>query len=633
MTERGWRRLTGLLFWTAAAMLSLAAAGGWVGLGGHESAAADAFWKVGVPVPIAVRDGRATCRIPAPGPDSEILVVVSALAGGSGTFPIELTARSVDAASIPNLAIDNRRQTSGPSRRACSEWTAAPPVDAESQPAPGLPPRERMFSMMVRDGDAASSSNYTSIKGVLTGVGKKSQIYVAAQDVADVDRALVQDLITTFDDRVYPLAAGRFGVARDVDGDGRFTILLSSWLEHLGSGRHAVDGFVRVADLDPAFQSPFGNRCDMMYLSSALEAGPHVRTVLAHEYMHAVIFSRKSMNNPAAAGTAQEEEGWLDEAMAHLAEDLNGFSTSNIDYRVSAFLSHPERYQLVVDDYYAANLFRSHGNRGSTYLFLRWCVDRYGPDLLPALVGSSRHGIANLEAATGASFASLFRRWTVAMYLSGLEVDAIGRDASDLGYRTVNLRAPREDWELTGPRCERLSADSSPNRWTAASTTSHYVIIDGSRKGAVEIDVAGPPEADLQVTALPLGIGRARLDLALRKSRGPGGELRVRASINERHGVAVRLSGMSWEPQVPSANPRSGDPRRGRLDMLGIAASFGTSAVPAHGELRSQPIGLCAGSGHSGPLVVKVIGTDAGGRRVAAWAELNDESDARNFDP
>ena len=71
-----------------------------------------------------------------------------------------------------------------------------------------------------------------------------------------------------------------------------------------------------------------------------------------------------------------------------LAEDCCGFSTSNIDYRVSAFLARPERYQLVVDDYYAADLFRSHGNRGSTYLFLRWCADRYGPGLLPALVSS-----------------------------------------------------------------------------------------------------------------------------------------------------------------------------------------------------------------------------------------------------
>ena len=73
---------------------------------------------------------------------------------------------------------------------------------------------------------------------------------------------------------------------------------------------------------------------------------------------------------------------------------------------MSAFLSRPERYQLVVEDYYAADLFRSHGNRGSTYLFLRWCVDQFGPDLLPTLVESQLRGVANLEEATGAPSAS-----------------------------------------------------------------------------------------------------------------------------------------------------------------------------------------------------------------------------------
>ena len=59
-----------------------------------------------------------------------------------------------------------------------------------------------------------------------------------------------------FDDRIYPLTSARFGTACDTDRDGRFTILLSSWLGQLGGGRHAVDGFVRVADLDSSDTQP-----------------------------------------------------------------------------------------------------------------------------------------------------------------------------------------------------------------------------------------------------------------------------------------------------------------------------------------------------------------------------------------
>jgi hypothetical protein len=177
--------------------------------------------------------------------------------------------------------------------------------------------------MLVRDGDPASPSNYAAIRGILKGVGRKVQVYSAAEDLEQVSGDLVRDLIATFDDQVYPLSARGVGTARDVDGDGRFTILLSSWLDHLGGGRYPVDGFVRVADLDPAYRSPFGNQCDMMYLNTALKEGPHTRTLLAHEYMHAVVFTQKTFRTSRSPRLACEEEGWLDEAIAHVAEDMH----------------------------------------------------------------------------------------------------------------------------------------------------------------------------------------------------------------------------------------------------------------------------------------------------------------------
>ena len=154
--------------------------------------------------------------------------------------------------------------------------------------------------MLVRDGDVFSPSNYVAIPASLRGVGRHIQVYVDGDDLASVEAELVGDIIHTFDDRIFPLMSSRFGPALDVDGDGRFTVLLSSWLLHLGGGRYAVDGFVRVADLDLAYRSPLGNRCDMMYLSTALESGPHLRTVMAHEYMHAVLVGQKGRRDGQA---------------------------------------------------------------------------------------------------------------------------------------------------------------------------------------------------------------------------------------------------------------------------------------------------------------------------------------------
>ncbi len=566
-------------------------------------------WQAGRPLAIEVRDGRSTFDIPASPPGSRTLVIVSALSTARGPFTIRLVARpSVETNPI-------RLAPEGPARLPRLDGPRPGPVPA---PVAGLPPPLRTFHLMVGGGDVGLASNYRAVEGRLKAVGQRLQVYVDARDGDAVAPETLRDLVETFDERVFPDAAVRFGPAVDVDRDGRFTVLMSSSLARLAGGNAGVDGFVRGADLDLRLGAPFGNRCDMMYLSTALKAGPHLRTVVAHEYTHAVNFSRKALAGPLGA----EEEGWLDEALAHLVEDEHGFSRSNLDYRVSAFLSRPERYRLVVEDYYASGLFRSHGNRGATYLFLRWCVDRQGPGLVDALIRSERRGIANLETATGSTFADLFRRWTVALYLSGLDPAT----SPDGAYRSIDPRGEFEDWILAGPRASSVTPGGPDDCWSAEGTSAHYALVSGSATGSVSVEVIGPPEARLQVTAVPLPVGLGRPELAVRPSTGPDGEVRVRAEVAESDGSPVRLGALAWESLVPPVDARLADSRRGGLDMLGIASAFGTSALPAHGLLRSRPIRLAGVRGGDDPIVFKAVGTDAKGRRVAAWAVVSPSS-------
>lgn len=571
-------------------------------------------WRPDVPVSIRVHDGRATFRMPSTGPGSEYAVIVSSMSRSPGPFPVHLSASSAEQASIPETI------------PAEAVRPLPKPMDHPATRTP-VPPRQpasrRDFHMMVRDGDITSPSNYLAVHGILRAVGKRIQVYVAAEDLGQVSREFLEDVVATFDDRVFPTSAASVGLAHDIDGDGRFTVLVSSWLSRLGNGRHAVDGFVRVTDLDPLYSPPFGNRCDMMYLSASLRPGPYLRTIMAHEYMHAVVFTLKSLPTIGAGRTFVEEEGWLDEALAHLAEDVHAFSRSNIDYRVSAFLSQPERYQLVVEDYYAADLFRSHGHRGATYLFLRWCVDQYGPELPRVLAASRMKGVANLERATGCAFSELYRRWSVALFESGLAPQRGETERGTPSYRSVNIRGPLEGWQLAGPRTTRIVADGESDTWETAGTSSHYVVVRSNSAGALEVRISGPAEAELQVTAIPLPTYMGRLEISARTSTGPDGELRLRASIREGGGSSVRLSALAWESLTPPADGRMPGFRRGELDSLGIASSFGTSAVPVGGRLGSLPIHLRGVHPDSGPLVIKLIGTDSQGRRVAAWAEVN----------
>ena len=443
------------------------------------------------------------------------------------------------------------------------------------------------------------------------------QVYVDDAEPKPVAPVVLNDLVNTFDTHVFPVAARTFGHANDVDADGRFTVLMSSWLTHLAGGRHSVDGFVRGADLDLTLDAPFSNHCDMMYLSTGLASGPHLRTVLAHEYTHAVTFSAKALSESHSRMPVPEEEGWIDEGLAHLVEDLHGFSRTNLDYRVSAFLSQPERYRLAVRDYYATDLFRSHGNRGAAYLFLRWCADRYGPKLLPSLIGSQRVGVANLESATGESFENLYRAWSLDLFFSGFD-PAIG----ETGFRSVDLRSPMGGWMLAGPCVTAATPGGRPASWHSVGTASHFVIVEASPTGAVEVEVAAAAGASLQVTAVPLPEGMAAPELTVNAIPGPRGTASLSVRIEQQAESPLRLDSLAWEPLVPGANPHAPTFRHANLRAAQVASVFGTESLASCGRLSSMPIPARDALSLGAPLVVKLIGTDRSGRRVAAWARL-----------
>lgn len=585
---------------------------------GPDSGKSNANWQAGLPVPIAAPGGQARFTVPTAQPGSRTLVIVSALSTGPGPFPIRLEAREIDPAGISAP----RRESEGPRRTPDLTTTPLPPVP---EPGTARPPEERTFHLLVRDGDVASPSNYLAVKGNLRAVGQRIQVYVDEQDIGAVSAETLRDLVSTFDEQIFPVAAQTFGQARDVDGDGRFTVLMSGWLTRLAGGRHAVDGFVRGTDLDMHLPAPFSNHCDMMYLSTALTPGPHLRTVVAHEYTHAVTYCAKTMPHGQVTVTpGAEEEGWLDEAIAHMVEDAHGFSRSNLDYRVSAFLSQPEKYRLVVDDYYSADLFRSHGNRGGTYLFLRWCLDKFGPKLVPALVRSERHGLANLEAVTGARFADLYRAWSLAVFTAGLDPSR----PREPGFRSLELRGTFDAWDLAGPRTLDVTPGEPETAWSSAGTASRYVIVNGSPTGAVEVAVTAPPEAALQVTAVPLPDDLARVELSVVPVRGSEGGPQMRVELRERNGMAVRLSAVAWEPLVPGPDPHASGFRHAGLDSEGIAREFGGRSLSAGGRLTSKPI--ATPGAFRGRLVVKAVGEDARGRRVAGWADVVCEPDAED---
>ncbi|HEY2250664.1 MAG TPA: hypothetical protein VGH74_06370 [Planctomycetaceae bacterium] len=352
----------------------------------------------------------------------------------------------------------------------------------------GIP--QRRFFLHVTADALEDERGYVPVQGRLAGEGTCVRVYLDHEmRESDLAAGLIGEVIRLLDEEIIPRSREFLGEHADVDHDGKLAVLVTPWLGKLCGGRTSLKGFVRANDFQDNIAAPFGNHADVLYLNSSVETGPALKTLLAHEYTHAVCFSRRLAN--AAHAPLPPEEDWLNEAIAHVAENLHGVDSnldwSNLDRRIAAFLGSPQTSPLAVRDYYRAGLWRDPGCRGATYLFLRYCVDQFGERLLRDLIDSPAVGRRNLERATGVMFPELFRRWTIAL-------------AQD-DIASVRLHEKIGDCELAGLARRDWRPEAGPCEIDLRGTTTSRVVLQHSgNEQVVRIVVHGEPAAQLQVT-------------------------------------------------------------------------------------------------------------------------------------
>ena len=171
---------------------------------------------------------------------------------------------------------------------------------------------------------------------------------------------------------------------------------------------------------------------------------------VAHEYQHLINASRRMYVNNSGGVF---EERWLDEGLAHIAEELNFFHASgrspraNLDmsgFQDAAFANAYATYAINNTRRYAQYLARTESQapigfdafdddlstRGAIWSFLRFAADHLPPGaenpLWFNLVNSKTSGIANLTAALGTAPYSLLRDWAISVFAddnaAGLDV-------------------------------------------------------------------------------------------------------------------------------------------------------------------------------------------------------------------
>ena len=316
-----------------------------------------------------------------------------------------------------------------------------------------------------------SASGSTPVGARVVFVGQHG---VMLEDTLSPTRGQLDSLYTLvgqeFDTNMWTLLNANFGspLAMDAqtDNNQRFYMLFSQVINNLQGG--TIAGFVASSDFFPQTSCPGSNLAEIFYARVPTVTGSGIangtagdwyrrtRTVMVHEVKHIVSFAERFARGFVPTGTFNNEDRWLEESSAMLAEELwartvyNYQAKSNVTYAQSVGcevrpngstnpvygncglgkpLSMFDHF-ILLHDYEANNEGLSPlGSTatgdftfyGSGWSFLRWVVDNYGTSesaFLNALTREfSNAGVQNVEARTGRTFADLINDWSVALVM------------------------------------------------------------------------------------------------------------------------------------------------------------------------------------------------------------------------
>jgi hypothetical protein len=391
--------------------------------------------------------GSGEVDLPTPAGAEYLLVPYAGSASSPTTqeHPYAVTAAGIPPAALPAEAAGGAApQWSANDEFESRRWDATADLVARSG-AP-LPPERsldaapvdvqqvRQFNVYSNtSGSLIDPANFVQVGAELRYTGEHCLVYTDLDTLAtgNFTGSDLRTFAETFDDEIYASNTKYFGTESDVDGNGKVIILVTPVVNRLtepGSSSF-IGGFFLPVDLYAVGGGiPGGttNHAEMFYVlaadpsatwgntfTRAFAAAENLRTIV-HEYQHLISFSYRLFHfGPAAA-----QMTWLEEGMAHMAEDLlahdtgdASFNASNVG-RANLYLANPGSASLEWD----ASPVQQ---RGGIYLFLRLLGDRFGDDIYKQILQDNCVGRPCVEKISGESFYNTVGEFLAALYLSG----------------------------------------------------------------------------------------------------------------------------------------------------------------------------------------------------------------------
>ena len=332
-------------------------------------------------------------------------------------------------------------------------------------------------------------TNFFQTQAVVASVSQKAILMVDTLDGPPsllFTQAQMDSITQEFDNVTYPTDAAYFNTPTDVDGNGHIIMLFSGEINKLTppnspAGAGFVGGFFFAGDFFPTIDTPQAQGCaesnsaEIFYLLSPDPTGRFgnvrstssvrqgTRGTIAHEFQH-MINAGNRFQNPLVSNF---ESTWLDEALAHFAEDavgrvqrgfgdlqtltfadlvpcnscsqrndFNAFFFQNLA-RLTYWMDKPDQFSPT-----SAMADTSLATRGAAWAIVRYAADNYSNSLprtfTHALVAGPDTGVKNFAAATRVPIDTVVKGWLVSMYADHLGITGLN---AKYQYQSYNFRS------------------------------------------------------------------------------------------------------------------------------------------------------------------------------------------------
>jgi hypothetical protein len=342
------------------------------------------------------------------------------------------------------------------------------------------------LSIKIPDGATTDlCASFIPTKAVVASVSRRAILAVDTLDgppLALFSQAVLDSITQEFDNVTYPTDSAYFNNPTDIDGNGRVIIVFSGQINKLTppGQKDFVGGFFFAGDFFPTTGTkpgtfcPQSNRAEIFYLLAPDPTGRfnNVRTTssvrqgtrgtIAHEFQHMINAGNRYLN-PAVEAF---EVTWLDEALAHFAEDAvgraqrgftdlqtltfadlvpSGNAQASSDFtaffyqnlaRLTYWMLRPDTSSGI-----SARADKNLSSRGAGWAILRYTADTYSNGnpraLTRELAAGPDTGVTNFTVATQAPIDSLVAGWLVSMYADHLGIPGLDPKYQ---YRSYNFQ-------------------------------------------------------------------------------------------------------------------------------------------------------------------------------------------------